>query len=119
MGQEARLEVGEIAIRVARRRHALVNLKDMDGRPRDLLVGKEGKHHPRSAPPAHREAEPSARCGGFPGRLRDDRCCALRYGRNVIEDLDLHGRPDTVGLLHPPGGATRWSVSLGPHAPGS
>ena len=54
MVQEARMEVGEIAIWVARRRHALVNLKDMDGHLRDLLGGKKAKHGPRGAPPAHR-----------------------------------------------------------------
>ncbi len=90
-----------------RRRHPLVDLKDMDGCPRDLLGGKEAKHRPRGEPPAHREGKPSASCGGFARRFRNDRCSALRHGRTVLENLDLHRGPNTVGLLHPPGGATR------------
>jgi len=99
--------VRQVSVGVASRRHAFINLKQMDGRPRDLFGGKKAKHRPWGASPAHREGKPSASCGGFPGRFRDDRCGALGHGRVVLEDLDLHGRPDTVGLFHPPGGATR------------
>ena len=111
--------MGEVPVRVAGGRDALVHLEEVDLLPGDVLSRERSQHPPRRLPAADREREPAAgghrvaRRGGEPAAGADgDRA-------GVGEGLDLHGAstPQDFARNQPPG--TSSSAAFGPQVPGS
>ena len=80
----------EVAVGIAVRRDALVDLEDVDPRPRHVLGGQQAQHHPRRVPAADREGEAPARLHRLARRRRDQLRGALRDRVGIGENLDLH-----------------------------
>ncbi len=54
--QQAFAQVSEVSIRVSVRRHALVHLKNVDARPRDVFARQRAQHDPGSVTTADRQS---------------------------------------------------------------
>lgn len=82
--------MGEVAIRVSRRGHALIYLNDLDAGPRHVFAGQGLEHQPRSMAAADGHDEPAAR-GNRQPRLRGNDGRRLSGDRiGIGENLNLH-----------------------------
>ena len=110
----------QVAVGVAGLRDALVDLQQMDARPRHVCHrGERAQHHPGRAAAAHGDGEAPARRDRRAGLAGDERGARPRDRVGVGEDLDVHGAAPRVGFCQPPGGVTVESTSFGPQVPGS
>ena len=87
-GRQAALEQREVAVGVAVRRDALVDLEDRHLLPRHAPV-QALEHRPRRAAARHGDREPPTLGDGRRRRRRDDLCAALGDRVGVGENLDL------------------------------
>src|SRR6266403_3982767 len=118
MREQTFTQVGEVAIWVPRRSHALVDLAHLHAGPGHLFIGQCAEHFPWSMPPAEGHHEATPRGDGRAGRLGRERGGRPRDRIGIDQRLDLHGTL-TVGFCQPPGGTTLESTSFGPHVPAS
>ena len=121
--EQALGEVRQVAVGVAGRRDALVDLEEVHVFPRHVgHLRQRLQHHPRGAAAAERDGEAAAG-GDRRARLAGDEGGAGPRDRvGVGEDFDLHAAARyaaTVGFTQPPGGVTVSPTSCGPQAPGS
>ena len=128
-GEETLAKLREIAVGVTRRRHALVDLEEVDIGPVAALVGECAQHLPRRAAAAHCELEATAPGDGGHRLGRDEARGSLRHRGAVGMDFELwrhRAAPTvtrqyvessvTVGSSQPPGGVRR-VASAGPQLP--
>ena len=116
--EQAGLDVGQVAHRVAGRRHAFVHLEQLQLSPGDILRGQRAQHGPGGATTAHGQREQAALAHRGARLFGDEGRGALGHGGVVGKDLDLHRYSQSRGSFQPPGGATR-SASGGPQLCGA
>ena len=92
VGEQAFVQLREIARGITRRRHALVDLEDVHAFPRHGHVRKNPQHHPGRAAAADREVEASTLGDAAASLGRDDFGRRVRHGLAVCMDLSLHLR---------------------------
>ena len=90
MRKQRRLQVREIAIRVARRGNAFVDLHNLHLPPRHFFIGQQPQHLPRRAPAADGHHKLPARANSGARFRRDDCCGFAHYSVGVGENFDLH-----------------------------
>ena len=109
--------MGEVSVRVTRRRHALVHLRYMYPVPRDIFACQITQHKPWSMAAAYGQDKAAARGDGRPGFRSDDRCTLSGDRFGTRKNFDF---PIAPSSLPPPGYSSRrrvktlYSTSLGP-----
>ena len=118
MREQALAQMGEVAVGISGRRHALVHLDHVHTGPWHPFLGQRPQHRPRGVTSAEGHDKAAARGDGR-ARLLGGECGARSRDRiGVGQHFDLHDAL-IIGFCQPPGGETLVSTSFGPQAPGS
>jgi hypothetical protein len=82
--------MGEVSVRMPRRCHTLVHLRDMYPVPRDIFACQVTQHKPWGMAAAHGQDEAAARGDGRPGFRSDDRCTLSGDRLGTRKNFDFH-----------------------------